>query len=88
MVSYGPLVSVAIDVQPFVPWRVYWNSTLLTPEPVSFAFAVSCALGPPIVWPASGSVSEPVGSVLSTSTVRVALVPVWPAWSVAIARSS
>ena len=41
-----------------------------------------------MVWPASGCVREPDGFVLSTTTVTIGLVPVWPAWSVAIARSS
>ena len=41
-----------------------------------------------MICPALGWVIEPVGSVLSTTTVRTGLVPVWPAPSVAIARSS
>ncbi len=66
-----------IDVQLFAPESVCWNSTCLTPEPDrSLAAARSCVFGPPIVLPALGWLIEPIGSVLSTTTVRVALVPV------------
>jgi hypothetical protein len=89
IVLYGAPVTVAIDVQLFVPVGVNWNSTLWTPEPeTSLAVACSGELGPPMVLLVLGCVIEPIGSVLSTTTVRVALVPVWPAPSVAIARSS
>ena len=81
-------MTVAIGVQLFVPVGAYSNSTLATPEPESDALATSDALGPPIVCPATGTVSEPVGFVLSTRTVTIGLVPEWPAWSVATARSS
>src|SRR5258706_2089245 len=78
-----------MDVHAFVPVGVNWNSTLWTPDPdVSLAVAWSCELGPPTVLPLLGCVIEPLGSVLSTTTVRIALVPLWPAPSVAIARSS
>ena len=81
-------MSLAIGTQVFRPAGLYSKATLATPAPPSDAVASSGVAGPPIVWPASGDVSEPVGFVLSTRTVTIGLVPVWPAWSVAIARSS
>ena len=71
-----------------VPAGAYSKRTNLTPEPPSLAVAVSVACGPPIVLPAPGTVTEPVGSVLSTRVVTAPLRPTWPPRSVATARRS
>ena len=69
-------MTVAICVQAFVPFGAQSNSTLAIPEPESDADAAIGVDGPPIVFPGSGIVIEPVGAVLSIVTVRAALVPV------------
>src|SRR5439155_399736 len=92
---HGAAPSVATVVQLLapadhepVPAGAYSKRTNLTPEPPSLAVAVSVACGPPIVLPAPGTVTEPVGSVLSTRVVTAPLRPTWPPRSVATARRS
>jgi hypothetical protein len=80
-----PFVSVAIVVHVPAPSGERWNATDATPEPPSAALAESARL-PRRNWP--GSVSVPVGAVLSMRTFAAVCVRVLPAWSVTKTRRS
>src|SRR4051812_9654223 len=69
-VVYGALATVAIRLQVEPDVALYSKRTLATPEAASAAFvAEMVACVPPMIAPALGTVSEPVGSTLSTRTV-------------------
>ena len=80
-----PLVSVAIVVHVSALSGERWKATEATPEPVSAAVPESARL-PRRNWP--GSVSVPVGAVLSTRTFAATSVCVLPASSVTRTRRS
>src|SRR5207253_904001 len=82
---YGALDEVAAVVKTPAPATRYWNVTDETPLPASEAPAPSESV-PASDAPAAGDVTEPVGAVLSTNTVRSALVAWLPAASCATAR--
>ena len=63
-----------------------WNCAEATPEAASAEFEAIVTV-PRTAAPSAGAVREPVGAVLSTVTVRAALVVWLPATSVVTTRS-
>ncbi len=64
-----------------------WNTTVATPEPVS-AELLTSVIEPRTLAAATGLVTDPVGSVLSTRTVVTAELKTLPALSVVTTRRS
>ena len=77
---------MAIVVQAPPPAGRRWNSAEATPEPES-AESEETATVPESSAPSAGAVSDPVGFVLSTSTVCAAESSVLPASSVTRTRT-
>ena len=84
--EYGALESVSIVVHVPAPAGERWNTTWATPETESAEFDATATV-PDSEAPPAGEVSEPVGSLLSTLIVCLAESSVFPAASVARART-
>ena len=88
LTEYGELASEAIELQVPAPAGERWKSAEATPEVASPELEETLTLEPRRLAAAAGAVTEPVGLVLSTVTVRVALAKELPALSVVTTRRS